>query len=391
MDTNDLNYLLYEKMSDEQDIFRDWLKSLPREEMLYHAYEYSVREDIVMATENMELTDAQAKALLDSPSPLADIYRNFQKLETDHMDVIRDCIENRANDICEENEQKTGSVLVVEPGKKPYSKEISFSLESLQQQVGGYIQAVYPFKEPVALICNEEGKLEGHPLNRALKDDEGNIYDIVAGTFLIVGLGAEDFAPLTPELSAHFADFFKTPELFIKINGKLAVILAEDANAEPPLYLHSAAYAAEHSEKAVFLASNHANIACKEAIEEAIRSHYNGSHLDTQEALKEILQKFSPERVQFILASTAIHKDWDARISPENKSWARTIPMPQEADSGRMAAYVIDQVHPGLTNLLINQARTTLSTPEKSSVLQKLKQEPVPRSSAPTKKHEPER
>src|SRR5699024_6280540 len=104
----------------EQDIFRGWLKSLPREEMLYHAYEYSVREDIVMAMENMELTDAQAKALLDSPSPLADIYHNFQKLETDHMEIIRDCIEHRANDICEENEQKTGSVLVVEPGKKPY-------------------------------------------------------------------------------------------------------------------------------------------------------------------------------------------------------------------------------------------------------------------------------
>ena len=89
MDTNNLNYLLYEKMSDEQDIFRDWLKSLPREEMLYHTYEYSVREDIVMAMENIELTDAQAKALLDSPTPLADIYRNFQKLETDHMDIIR--------------------------------------------------------------------------------------------------------------------------------------------------------------------------------------------------------------------------------------------------------------------------------------------------------------
>ena len=99
----------------------------------------------------------------------------------------------------------------------------------------------------------------------------------------------------------------------------------------------------------------------------------------------------SSERVQFILASTAIHKDWDARISPENKSWARTIPMPQEADSGRMAAYVIDQVHPGLTNLLMDRARGTFSTPEKSSVLQKLKQEPAVCSSAPTKKHEPER
>ena len=216
--------------------------------------------------------------------------------------------------------------MVVEPGKNPYTKDISFSLESLQQQVGGYIQAVYPFKEPVALICNEEGKLEGLPLNRALKDDEGNIYDIVAGTFLIVGLGAEDFAPLSPELSAHFADFFKTPELFIKVNGKLAVIPAEDANSEPPLYLHSAAYASEHGEINLYLSSNHANIACKEAIEKAIRSHYNGSHLDTQEALREILQKFGPERVQFILANTAIHKDWDARISPRTSPGQEPFP-----------------------------------------------------------------
>ena len=82
MNTNDLNTALYEKMSDEQDKFRDWLKSQPPEEILHHTYEYTVREDIVMAMEELELTDAQAQALLESPSPLADVYRYFCLLYT---------------------------------------------------------------------------------------------------------------------------------------------------------------------------------------------------------------------------------------------------------------------------------------------------------------------
>ena len=74
MKLNDLNTALYEKMAAEQDKFRDWLKSQPPAEVLNHAYEYIVREDIVMAMEELELTDAQAQALLDSPTPLADVY-----------------------------------------------------------------------------------------------------------------------------------------------------------------------------------------------------------------------------------------------------------------------------------------------------------------------------
>ena len=75
MNTNDLNTALYEKMATEQDKYRDWLKSQPPAEVLNHAYEYTVREDIVMAMEELELTAAQAQALLDSPTPLADVYR----------------------------------------------------------------------------------------------------------------------------------------------------------------------------------------------------------------------------------------------------------------------------------------------------------------------------
>ena len=105
MNTNNLNTALFEKMTAEQDKFRDWLKSQPPEEVLNHAYEYTIREDIVMAMEELELTDAQAQALLDSPSPLADVYRYFEKLETGYMDVIRDSIENRADDVCKAQEE----------------------------------------------------------------------------------------------------------------------------------------------------------------------------------------------------------------------------------------------------------------------------------------------
>ena len=72
-------------------------------------------------------------------------------------------------------------VLMVEPGKIPHEADIEPGLRSLQAAVGGNIQAVYPYEDPVALICNEDGKFMGLPLNRALRDDTGEIYDIIAG------------------------------------------------------------------------------------------------------------------------------------------------------------------------------------------------------------------
>ena len=105
MNHNDWNAALYEKMAAEQGKYRDWLKSQSPGEVLNHAYEYTVREDIVMAMEELELTDAQAQAMLDSPTPLAGVYRHFEKLETGHMDVIRDSIESRANEMCRAKEE----------------------------------------------------------------------------------------------------------------------------------------------------------------------------------------------------------------------------------------------------------------------------------------------
>ena len=124
------------------------------------------------------------------------------------------------------------SVLVVEPEKKPYAKEISSGLSSLQHEVGGYIQAVYPYEEPVAIICDEEAKLKGSDLNRVLRDEDGKIYDVIAGTFLIVGLGEEDFASLTPEHMKQFKEKFDTPEMFMRLNGKLVVFSMEEERAK---------------------------------------------------------------------------------------------------------------------------------------------------------------
>lgn len=115
-------------------------------------------------------------------------------------------------------------VLMVEPGKVPHETEIEGGLKSLQAAVGGDIQAVYPYEDPVALICNEEGKYMSLPLNRALRDEDGNIYDIVAGNFLIVGLGEESFTDLAPELMEKFTDQFKHPEEFVRITGKILAV-----------------------------------------------------------------------------------------------------------------------------------------------------------------------
>lgn len=127
-------------------------------------------------------------------------------------------------------------ILVVEPEKQPYEAEIDRGLLALQSAVGGYIEAVYPFDKPVALICDEEGKISGKPLNRALRDDDGRVYDIVAGTFLIVGLGEESFSSLSPALMEHFSKVFETPEQFLRIGGKIVVLPMPFEKEKAPLH-----------------------------------------------------------------------------------------------------------------------------------------------------------
>ena len=85
-------------------------------------------------------------------------------------------------------------VLIVEPGQYPREAEIEKSLAAEQAIVGGLIECVYPWKDNACIVCNDEGKLQNLPFNRTL----GN-YDVIAGTFFVVGLTQDDFCSLTPE------------------------------------------------------------------------------------------------------------------------------------------------------------------------------------------------
>ena len=107
-------------------------------------------------------------------------------------------------------------IVVAEPGKLPAVSFITDSLKGMQQIVGGYIELFETTESEIDLFCNEEGKLLGLPLNRALRNDNGDIYDIICGNFIIVGLTEEDFGDLTDEQVEKYTQMFYKKEMFIR-------------------------------------------------------------------------------------------------------------------------------------------------------------------------------
>lgn len=158
-------------------------------------------------------------------------------------------------------------------------------------------------------------------------------------------------------------------------------------------YPHSAAYASEHGEMAQYNASFQASHACKEAIEQAVSRHYRNNRLDAEAAVNDVLERFGPDRVQYVLANTVRHKEWDGRISRDNKAWASTMPMPEGGPQDRHSEYlVVDRCNPGLTDLFVKQVRQLAGEREKPSVREKLQKAPAaPRRSASARKKEAER
>ena len=122
-------------------------------------------------------------------------------------------------------------IIVVEGGKRPYEAELEHDLESMRRCVGGNIEVVYePGGRDAALICNDEGKLLGLPLNRALRDEEGEIYDVIAGTFFICGAppDSESFTSLTDAQVNYWMERFAKPEFFVRVNDKVICVPVEE-------------------------------------------------------------------------------------------------------------------------------------------------------------------
>ena len=236
------NEALYEKMSAELDKYRDWLLSQPPEEILNHTYEYTVKQDIVMAMEDagqIGLTDEQTAALLKSKSPLEDVFKDFRNRETDHMDVVRGCIEDRAKaEVQREQEQR-------------------------------------------------------------------------------------------------------------------------DALRQLPVYLYPADYARENGQLDEYRASLQANVACKDAICEAINEHHTGYQFNARAAVVQTVDQFGFDRLMHVCAATIRHKEWDGRISQGNIRWARTMPVYEDKDKfgqDRRIGYVIPN-HSTLVDSFVETAR----------------------------------
>lgn len=286
MTNEEIHTALYEKMSAEQDNYRAWLLAQPPEEILNHTYEYTVRQDIVMLLEEAEFSEKQVSALLRDGTTLADLYKSFSKVETPYMDILRDTVENKANDILRaENELRTAPV--------------------------------YPYPRDYAV---ENGELDKYRVSRK------------------------------------------------------------------------------------------SSIACKEAIEQAISEHYADNCLDTAAAVKQVVDAFGYDRTLYVLAVTVQHKDWDGRISRNNKEWAASVPVFEDRIDGSAdhnVYLVVDKAHPGLVDMFVKEARqaqarevskdsqtekkTTEVRSDKPSILEKLKKPPkrtAPNNSA--KLQEPE-
>lgn len=125
------------------------------------------------------------------------------------------------------------------------------------------------------------------------------------------------------------------------------------------VYKYPGDYAQEHNEMEQYRASFKANMACKEAIETAIRDNYRNNCLG-ENAVKQVVEQFGFERTLYVLAVTVWEKDFDGRISHSNKEWARTIPVYEDNDTwgnNRNRYFVVDSANPGLTDIFINQSR----------------------------------
>lgn len=114
--------------------------------------------------------------------------------------------------------------LKVLPQRSPKLVDIDQSLESLQHEVDGYIQVIYPFEDKVAIVCDDEGKINGKEPNRVLQDEDGKVYDVLCGAFLIVGLSDDDFTDLSLELIDKYINKYESPEYFVRTSSGIAVL-----------------------------------------------------------------------------------------------------------------------------------------------------------------------
>ena len=377
MTNQEWNTTLYKQMFAEQEQFRDWLLTQPPQEILNHAYEYVMREDILLSLEHNGLTDAQAAALLSSPAPLADVYKELDYVESSHMEEVWSCVVDRANIVLDAQLDRA-KTLIDDFCTYDYASHADFSDLS---RVNIAYTTVGDEDIPLQVHVDLEGykierELDGKPLDAR---QYSSLQELIENE--LEGLDFQELAAVSDA----------------EIQAALASAKKEAAFAELPVYRQNAAYAREHGELEQYRVSHQANIACKEASEQSIDQNYDGRRLAKGTADK-VMQKFGPERVMYVLAYTIQQKGWDGRFHPYNKDWAKTVDIPPNPDSfgfERNCEFVVDS-HAGLTDLFVSQARREVERQPRLSVREQIEraQEKMEKKSpvqATPKKKEPER
>lgn len=125
-------------------------------------------------------------------------------------------------------------ILLVEPMNVPRLIEINHDLDTMQKLVGGTIACTYPWEDLVGLVHADDGIALGYPPNRMLRDENGEVYDIVPGTFFICGLTSNDFGSISDELAAKFSELFRYPEMYVRAENN-EVFCFRLGSDEPPI------------------------------------------------------------------------------------------------------------------------------------------------------------
>lgn len=126
------------------------------------------------------------------------------------------------------------TVLYLETGKRARTVEIEDTLEAMQGLVKGPIEEYMPFEDDVAIICNEEGKMRGLPVNRGVKDEEGRLQDVIVGDFFIAyaPIESESFLSLPPDLERKYKEKFELPEQLYQTDSGLKTVPYEPKPTE---------------------------------------------------------------------------------------------------------------------------------------------------------------
>lgn len=228
--------------------------------------------------------------------------------------------------------------------------------EKLKNLVIGFLENLDPMQKKEDLIgVYEKAFQDGNTVNVNVANT------IYVGSDGVVIRGAYETRYQISEVYLETEEKSEEKKSETKKQKNNSILLEKAHSAKGvPVYTHDVFYARSHDELMTYWDSHRINVSCQKKIEDAIIANYHDYRLDTENALNDVLELFDVDRIRYVLANTVRLKDWDGRISRENKSWAQTVPIEQNLDdwgNDHNSYFIIDGTNPGLVDLFVTHFR----------------------------------